>query len=121
MLFPRPHRGIRTVFPAASLSLALLLAACSGGPDSPAAPGAGPSETPASEYRIVTLLPRDAIPAIDDPEFYAVAEADEEYSPTELVLGVSINGDSRAYPVGLLSSHEIVNDTVGGQKIAVTW
>ena len=39
----------------------------------------------------------------------------------ELVLGLSINGDSRAYSVPMLSSHEIVNDTVGGRKIAVTW
>lgn len=70
---------------------------------------------------IVTLLPRDAIPAIDDPRFYSAAEADAEYAPDELVLGVSLNGDSRAYSTGLLSRHEIVNDTVGGQKIAVTW
>ena len=70
---------------------------------------------------IITLLPRDAIPAIDNPRFYSVAEADEEYAPDELVLGVSLNGESRAYSTALLNSHEIVNDTVGGRKIAVTW
>jgi len=70
---------------------------------------------------IVTLLPRDAIPAIDNPRFYSAAEADEEYDPDELVLGVSLGGESRAYSTALLSSHEIVNDTVGGRKIAVTW
>lgn len=70
---------------------------------------------------IVTLLPRDAIPAIDNPRFYSATEADEEYDPDELVLGVSLGGESRAYSTALLSSHEIVNDTVGGRKIAVTW
>jgi hypothetical protein len=73
------------------------------------------------EYEIVTLLPRDAIPAIDQPQFYRVAEADREYGSDELVLGVSINGESRAYSTQLLDHHEVVNDTVGGRKIAVTW
>lgn len=82
------------------------------------APGAGgEGET----YRLVTLLPKDAIPAIDEPRFYDAAAADEEYAPDELVLGVSIDGDSRAYSTPLLSSHEIVNDVVGGRPIAVTW
>ena len=70
---------------------------------------------------IVTLLPRDAIPAIDSPQFYSAAEADVEYAPDELVLGVSLDGDSRAYSTALLSRHEIVNDIVGGHVIAVTW
>lgn len=73
------------------------------------------------ELEIVTLLPRDAIPAIDDPQFLDRKQADEVYEPTELVLGVDFNGDTRAYSVPLLSRHEIVNDTVGGVKIAVTW
>ena len=82
------------------------------------------STAPAAAQRtleIITLLPKDGIPAIDNPRFYAVAEADEEYAPDELVLGVSLGGESRAYSTALLSSHEIVNDTVGGRKIAVTW
>jgi len=73
------------------------------------------------EYDIVTLLPKDAIRSIDSPQFYNVTEADAEYEPDEVVMGVEFNGDARAYPVGLLSSHEIVNDTVGGRPIAVTW
>ena len=90
--------------------------------DAPSAANALP--TPAVAIRdleIITLLPFDAIPAIDNPQFYPVAEADQEYGPEELVLGVSINGQSRAYSTALLSRHEIVNDTVGGRKIAVTW
>ena len=73
------------------------------------------------EYRLVTLLPRDGIAAINDPNFYGLEQANQEYSPDELVLGVSLNGDSRAYSTSLLNSHEIVNDTVGGEPIAVTW
>ena len=39
----------------------------------------------------------------------------------EQVLGLSIDGDSRAYPIKMLSRHEIVNDVVGGKPVAVTW
>lgn len=87
-----------------------------------------PTEPPAVELaperdlEIVTLLPPDAIPAIDNPIFFETTEeADAVYSESEYVLGVEIDGDARAYSVPLLSSHEIVNDTVGGRPIAVTW
>ena len=73
------------------------------------------------EYRIVTLLAPDAIPSIDNPQFYSVSDADQEYDLDELVLGVEFDEDARAYPIGLLARHEIVNDTVGGQPIAVTY
>jgi hypothetical protein len=73
------------------------------------------------QYEIVTLLPRDAIPAIDNPQFLSVAEAQRFYDADELVIGVEFNGEARAYSVPFLSNHEIVNDTVGGEKIAVTW
>ena len=86
----------------------------------PTAPG-GDAKEEEMDLEIVTLLGFDAIPAILDPEFVSVDEADEWMDPEELVLGLSINGDSRAYSVPMLSSHEIVNDTVGGRKLAVTW
>ena len=41
--------------------------------------------------------------------------------PNDLVMGVSINGDSRAYPVRYLRWREMVNDEVGGIPILVTW
>lgn len=74
-----------------------------------------------SDYRIITLLPKDAIPSIDNPKFYSASEADEEYDPDEMVLGVVFDGEARAYSVNMLSSHEIVNDNVAGRAIAVTW
>jgi hypothetical protein len=65
-------------------------------------------------------LPRDAIPAIDNPMFVA-ADAAPFVHPDEPVIGVAIGGDVRAYPTWLLNAHEIVNDRVGGRAIAVTW
>lgn len=77
--------------------------------------------TPGEELKLVTLLPKDAIPSIDTPQFYGVEEANAEYTDDELVLGVNFDGDARAYSTGLLSRHEIVNDVVNGRPIAVTW
>ncbi len=84
-----------------------------------AAKGAATADEP--EYRIVTLLPKDAIPAIYNPRFVEGEEADKQYGENELVLGVEINGDARAYSIPFLSGHEIVDDVVGGVPIAVTW
>jgi hypothetical protein len=92
--------------------------------DFSASSAAVPTRKPAAAYAgldIVTLLPPDAIPAIDNPRFLTAAEADAFYDPDELVIGVSFDGDTRAYSAPFLSQHEIVNDTVGGVKIAVTW
>ena len=105
--------------------LLLILAACTSAPPEQAGSDAPPDKAEAAakyaDYTIVTLLPRDAIPAIDNPRFRSAAEADEFYDPDELIIGVELDGDARAYSIPLLSGHEIVNDTVGGRKIAVTW
>lgn len=70
---------------------------------------------------IITVLGKDGIPSIDNPRFVGPGEADQQMQSFETVLGVSINGDHRAYPLNMLSRHEIVNDTVGGVPVAVTW
>ena len=70
---------------------------------------------------IITVLGKDSIPSIDNPRFVGPGEADQQMQSFERVLGVSINGDHRAYPLNMLSRHEIVNDTVGGVPVAVTW
>ena len=83
-----------------------------------------PTATPRPErdLDIVTLLAPDAIPSIDTPTFFnSLDDANEVYRDTELVLGIEIDGDARAYSVPLLSRHEIVNDVVGGKPVAVTW
>lgn len=72
-------------------------------------------------YRIVTVLPRDAISAIRDPEFVQVAEAARWMNGREQVIGLDLGGEVRAYPINLLSRHEVVNDVVGGKPVAITW
>ncbi len=73
------------------------------------------------ELEIVTVLPQDAIPATFDPQFVSAAETDAQLAPEDLVLGVSVEGDHRAYGVAFLSSREVVNDVIGGVPLAVTW
>ena len=73
------------------------------------------------DLKIVTVLGRDGIPAILEPEFATRAGGVAQMDSSERVIGVSINGEHRAYPLNLLSRHEIVNDIVGGKPIAVTW
>jgi hypothetical protein len=70
---------------------------------------------------LVTLLGYDGIPAILDPKFVTAARAAKWMDADEQVLGLSINGDHRAYSINMLSRHEIVNDVVGGVPVAVTW
>lgn len=84
------------------------------------APGADPSR-PDRDYTIVEILPKNFIPAIRFPYFYDVGQAAALYDDGELVIGLSIGGEHRAYSVPYLSGREIVNDTVGGVKVAVTW
>ena len=65
--------------------------------------------------------PKDAIPSIDDPQFVAVAEAEEWLGPQEPVILFKIGDDARAYPLQILTWHEIVNDVVGGEPVVVTF
>ena len=81
----------------------------------------GGSEFSPSDGALVTVRPRDTIPAILKPAFARVEEASEWMESDEFVLGVEIEGDARAYPIKVLSRHEVVNDIVGGKPIAVTW
>ncbi|MHA1599025.1 MAG: DUF3179 domain-containing protein [Alphaproteobacteria bacterium] len=64
--------------------------------------------------------PKDGIPSIDDPQFVAVADV-VGLAGTEPVIGLILNGDARAYPLSVLMWHEIVNDTVGGVPVTVTY
>ena len=69
---------------------------------------------------ILTVLPKDAIPAILSPSFEDGRKV-TWLKGDDAVIGIEIGGESRAYPVAILSDHEIVNDRVGGIPIAVTW
>ena len=63
---------------------------------------------------------KDGIPSIDDPTFRP-NNKEQSLSPTEPVIGLIVNGDARAYPLRILTWHEIVNDVVGGHPVAVTY
>jgi len=65
--------------------------------------------------------PKDGIPAIDDPVFEDVAAADAWLEPQEPVVLVTIGGEARAYPIQILIWHELVNDTVGGTPVVVSF
>jgi len=65
--------------------------------------------------------PKDGIPAIDEPEFVSIDEADAWLKPPEPVILVQVGEDARAYPIQILMWHEIVNDTVGGVPVTVTF
>jgi len=70
-----------------------------------------------SSYRLYDYEFRKAIV---DPRFIAAEQASDKFANRQ-VLGVSIDGDHRAYAVHFIEAHEIVNDTVGGVPIAVTY
>lgn len=65
--------------------------------------------------------PPDGIPPIDHPHYISIAEAARFLALREPVIAVSIEGRARAYPLQILVWHEIVNDTLGGIPIAVTY
>lgn len=64
--------------------------------------------------------PKDGIPAIDRPHFIAMDKA-RGLGRDEPVISLELNGEMRAYPLSVLIWHEIVNDTVGGVPVAVTF
>lgn len=72
---------------------------------------------------LVLAAVEDAIPAIFAREAYFVdpAVGDREWEDAEPVIGLVVQGEARAYPVRLMSLHEVVNDRVGGRPVAVTW
>ncbi len=66
-------------------------------------------------------VPRDGIPPLHNPKFVAVAAAAVWLRDREPVIALEVNGDVRAYPLQVMTWHEIVNDTVGGVPVAVTF
>lgn len=65
--------------------------------------------------------PKDGIPAIDDPQFESVSEADAWLEDLEPVTVFQEGDDVRIYPFQILIWHEIVNDVVDGRPVAVTF
>ena len=65
--------------------------------------------------------PKDGIPAIDDPKFVNVREADRWLDDREPVAVVRLGEEAKAYPLQILIWHEIVNDEVGETPVSVTF
>ncbi len=134
---------------AAAVLVALLLAACGspGGEEASRGPGgtelrgssaASPEDVPpaGAEHEFQTDFakhgvsyeeilsggpPKDGIPAIDEPRFVGVGEADAWLEPREPVILLRVANEVRAYPIQIVMWHEIVNDMVGGVPVAVTF
>jgi hypothetical protein len=91
------------------------------------------------EFVVPATMHRDMVPAMDAPTHSGPttgAPFDQRWEAMQrlndpkygkylvagdVVIGVSINGESRAYPLHVLYVHEIINDTLGGTPIAVTY
>ena len=63
---------------------------------------------------------RDCFNSIDSPNFVPAADADH-VGDEDVVIAISWQGEFRAYPARILDHHEIVNDTIAGTPIAITW
>ncbi len=78
---------------------------------------------------VASGMPRDGLPAIDLPALLSTAGLDAVngagqkpfLADHDRVLGLTMNGEDRAYPVSILNWHEVVNDTLGGKPVLVTW
>jgi hypothetical protein len=78
---------------------------------------------------VVRAMAKDAVRALTEPSLMTPAEIDRRNEeergkllvPEDRVIGVTIGGQSRAYPLRLMRWHEVVNDVVGGEQIAVTY
>ncbi|WP_040606381.1 DUF3179 domain-containing protein [Salisaeta longa] len=66
-------------------------------------------------------VPRDGIPPIDDPVYVSTAAADAWLAGHEPVIRVTLNGAAYAFPLQVLIWHEVVNTTVGGVPVVVTF
>ncbi|WP_298985009.1 DUF3179 domain-containing protein [uncultured Roseibium sp.] len=63
---------------------------------------------------------KDGIPSLDNPELLPAAKADY-LKGDDLVFGVSINGDTRAYPLRIMGWHEMFNEVIGGVPVALAY
>lgn len=64
---------------------------------------------------------KDCIPSIDNPQFETVGEADTWLNDSDVVFVLDYKGTAKAYPQRILNWHEIVNDEVSGDPLAVTF
>ena len=78
-------------------------------------------ETEVKGHTMYTYYPPGVIPAIFEPSFLTLAQADSLYYAEEPVIVVAVGDEAKAYSTWYLDSHEIVNDFIDGTAITVTW
>jgi len=66
-------------------------------------------------------VPKDGIPALNNPRFESIADARTWLGDQSPVIALEIDGVARAYPLAVLTWHEIVNDELNGTPVAVTF
>ncbi len=78
-------------------------------------------------------FPRDGLPVLANPRVLTIAESEALAADlraahagkllvsSDLVIGVEVEGCARAYPLRFMTWHEVVNDTLGGRPIVVTY
>jgi hypothetical protein len=113
----------RRSLPVLLVALAVLGTGCGSTPEHTQGRGRQPTASPQpldERDQLVDVLPKDAIPSIEEPRFVQPDEAGW-MAGREPVVSVQIAGDSRAYPAQILTRHEIVNDVVGGRPVTVTY
>ncbi len=76
----------------------------------------------ADDFNPRKVIPRPMRPITDVP-LMSAKKADQTLNPAELVIGVVLGNEARAYPVNMLTGprREIINDRLGGRAIAATW
>ncbi len=84
-------------------------------------PTANDIEDPTPEFDPIVVV--QPFPAIENAPIIAGVDVVDEVVAKELVLGVVVNEEARAYPINMLTgpTREIINDTLGGRDIAATW
>ncbi|NER49895.1 MAG: DUF3179 domain-containing protein [Symploca sp. SIO1A3] len=79
--------------------------------------------TKSSRIDLAQLLnggpPKDGIPSIDNPKFDTAQTT--PFPKDELVIGIVVNGEAKAYPFGIMNWHELVNDTVGNVNLSISY
>jgi hypothetical protein len=65
--------------------------------------------------------PPDGIPPIDNPTFDSLAEGDTWLAEVQPVIALAVGDEAKAYPLAILTRHEIANDEIAGMPVAVTF
>lgn len=123
----------RTLYAGTLIALIVLTGIAVGlqpSPNGPAPPDDGGFETTSDGVRYTVDPDRlrqgcpggmDCIPSIDEPTFQSADQASAWLAAEDMVIGIEIDGEARAYPLRILNVHEVVNDRLGGHPIAVTY